>query len=381
MPETPVLLESIERYRQNNSKAVVTDLLGKITGANTDLVSYDEVANRIKSRQRIEMGTQNVPLEQIVGSVGRYRDFTRTFLPRSAVNPERWARIDAILHSMAGYLPIDLYKIGEVYFVRDGNHRVSVARANGLSHIEAYVTEIPTTVDLTLDDFERDQWIIKIERSNFLMETELDQIRPENDVALTEPGRYPILLRHIKVHHYFRNMDLERAGDGQQLTWSEAVASWFDNIYLPVVEAIRRHDTLVSFPARTEADLYLWIAFHREQLAKQYGLAPLTPDAAVTSFEQTHSERPLEQAMQSLKAGFLWAFGDSEKPPGLTEEEFVDARARHAAGERTLAEAEAEQPVYDDPEADRVMTQDGEFTDFPLELDPIESEELSGILN
>jgi hypothetical protein len=132
-------------------------------------------------------------------------------------HPERWARVDAIMHSLEGYLPIELYKIGEVYFVRDGNHRVSVARANGLTHIEAYVTEIETDVDLTLDDFERDQWIIKIERADFLKRTQLDELRPGNNVALTEPGRYRILLRHIAVHQYFRNLDLERAGSEERL--------------------------------------------------------------------------------------------------------------------------------------------------------------------
>ena len=308
--------------------------------------------------------------------------FHATFLPRTAINPERWARVDAILNSQEGYPPIELYKIGEVYFVRDGNHRVSVARANGLTHIEAYVTEIPTTVDLTLDDFERDQWIIKIERSDFLAATELDRIRPEHDVALTEPGRYPILLRHIHVHHYLRNLDMSRIGHGELMSWDDAVASWYDNIYLPVVEAIRRQDVLASFPDRTEADLYLWIAYHREQLAKQYALAPLPADAAVTSFAETHSDRLLEQAVQSLKAGLFRAFGDSEKPPGLSEEEFESARARHDAGERSLAEAEAEeQPVFDDPERDRGFPLDTEFTDFPLELGRIEAEELAGILN
>ena len=89
-----------------------------------------------------------------------------------------------------------------------------------------------------------------------------------------------------------------------------------------MVEAIRRQDVLASFPDRTEADLYLWIAYHREQLAKQYALAPLPPDAAVTSFAETHSDRLIEHAVQSLKAGLLRAFGDSEKPPGLSEEEF-----------------------------------------------------------
>lgn len=343
MPDTAAVnYESMEKYRRHAAWGHVADLLGKISGANTDLVSYDAVASRLRARQQIEMGTRMVPLNQIVGSVGRYRDFTRSFMPRSAVNPERWARIDAVMHSMVGFPPIELYKIGEVYFVRDGNHRVSVARANGLTHIEAYVTEIETNVPLTLEDFERDQWIIKIERAEFLKETMLDEIRPDHHVELTEPGRYQILLRHIQVHHYFRNLDLAREGSKQRLSWEEAVASWYDNIYLPIVDAIRKCRLLESFPKRTEADLYLWVAYHREQLAKRYGLAPLSPEAAVTTFAETHAERPLQQAVRSLKLGWHRALGDLDKPLGMSEEEFAEARARHNAGERTIAEAEAD---------------------------------------
>ena len=342
MPETKVTSESLDRYRRSASKAQVADLLGMITGASTDLVSYDEVANRLRTRQQIEMGTRNVPLEQIVGSVGRYRDFTRTFLPRAAINAERWARVDAIMQGMEGYPPIELYKIGEVYFVRDGNHRVSVARANGLDDIEAYVTEIETDVDLTLDDFERDQWIIKIERADFLRKTHLDELRPDHQVVLTEPGRYQILRRHIGVHQYFRNLDLDREGSTERLDWLQAVVSWYDNIYSPVVEAIRSQRLLDNFPARTEADLYLWIAYHREELAKRYELAPLSADAAVRTFAQAHSDSLLQHALQSISAGWRKAFGDSERPVGMTAEEFEDARARHEAGERSIGEAEAE---------------------------------------
>ena len=337
-----VQYESIEKYQRFANKGQIADLMAKMTGANVDLVSYDAVARRIKTRQHIEMGTHMVPLQQIVGSVGRYRDFTRTFLPRAGINAERWARIDAAMHSMEGFPPIELYKVGEVYFVRDGNHRVSVARANGLTHIEAYVTEIPTDVPLTFEDFERDQWIIKIERAEFLSETGLDRLRPGNQVGLTEPGRYQILLRHIQVHHYLRNIDLENAGSDHRLSWEEAVSSWYDNIYLPVVEAIRAFKLMDSFPSRTEADLYLWIAYHREQLAKQYELAPLSPTAAVSTFAETHSERLLQQAVRTLKFGLYRALGDLDKPLGMSEEEFEDARARYDAGERTLSEAEAQ---------------------------------------
>ena len=342
MPEAKVSYESLERYHQNARKAQLADLMGRITGADTDLVSYDEVAKRLRARQHIEMGTQTVPLDLIVGSVGRYRDFTRTFLPRTRVSPERWARVDSIMHSFEGYPPIELYKIGEVYFVRDGNHRVSVARANGLDFIEAYVTELATGVDLTLDDFERDRWIIKIEQSEFEQATKLSALRPDSNVMLTEPGRYPILIRHIKVHQYLRNLDLDRENADFRLEWEDAVQSWYDNIYLPVVDAIHRDDLLRSFPSRTEADLYLWIVFHRERLANLYGLGPLTPDTAVSTFAETHSERPLGQAVQTLRRSVRWALGDDELPPGMSEDEFAEARARHDAGERTLLESETE---------------------------------------
>lgn len=341
MADKSVTAESMERFRRNAGKAQVADLMGKVTGANTDLISYDAVASRLRARQQIEMGTRMVPLEQIVGSVGRYRDFTRTFLPRAAISPERWARVDAIMHSLEGYLPIELYKIGQVYFVRDGNHRVSVARANGLTHIEAYVSEIETDVDLTLDDFARDQWIIKIERAEFLKRTALDELRPGNNVVLTAPGRYKILLRHITVHQYFLGLERERAGSLEPVAWPAAVMSWYDNIYLPVVQAIREQNLLDSFPQRTEADLYLWIAYHREELSKRYELAPLSPEEAVRTFAEVHSDKLFQQALKTIGLGLQRALGGGERPPGMTEEEFEKARARHEAGERSLAEADA----------------------------------------
>lgn len=359
MPEASASLDGMDRYRRSLTRAQLVDLMGAVTGAKTDLVSYDEVANRLRSRQQIEMGTQTVPLSKIVGSVGRYRDFTRTFLPRQGINAERWARVDAVMNSMEGFPPVELYRIGDVYFVRDGNHRVSVARANNLDQIEAYVTEIPTNVLLTQEDFERDQWIIKIERAEFEKETKLDELRPDNDLCLTEPGRYRILIRHIQVHQYFRNLELDREGSRQRLGWGEAVTSWYDNIYIPVVESIRRHNLLESFPGRTEADLYLWIAYHREQLAKQYDLAPLSAEAAVATFAETHSERAIESAMQGLKLGIRRLFGGLDRPLGMSSEEFADARARHDAGERTVLQAREALYAHDElVEREEIMADD-----------------------
>lgn len=331
-----------EKYKQYLTKAQLADLLNRISGSDGELVSYDMVAKHLHARQQIEMGIQMVPLDQIVGSVGRYRDFTRSFLPRAGANAERWTRLDAAMNSLEGFPPVDLFKIGEVYFVRDGNHRVSVARANELTHIEAYVTEVKTDIPLTVSDFERDQWLIKAEEAEFETQTHLNQLRPENGVRFTEPGRYALLIQHIEVHKYLR--DIERGEEGlPELSWEEAVLSWYETVYIPVVGSIHRYRLLEHFPERTEADLYHWIALHRERLANHYELAPLDPDTAVSTFLEVHSERPIERMLQSLRIGWHWLFSD-RRPLGMSEEAFHHLRERHAAGEISLAEADLRLP-------------------------------------
>ncbi len=329
-----------ERYRRELTKAQMADLLSHISGENTDLVQFDTVAKRLRTRQRVEKGTHMVPLAKIVGSVGRYKDFNHEFLPRSGADKARWTSIDAAMNALEGLPPVELFKIGDAYFVRDGNHRVSVAGANGNSHIEAYVTEYPTEIPITADDFERDQWLIKAERSDFIDRAKLDELRPDNQLEITEPGRFEILLRHIEAHQYLRNMDLDREGIHHDLSWEEAVGSWYDMVYMPMVDAIRRYDLMSHFPGRTEADLYLWILHHRELIAQRYGLAPLSPDTAVSTFSEVHSGRPLEQTVKSLKFGLHRAFGLDERPLGMSDEEYEEARERHDAGEISLGEAE-----------------------------------------
>lgn len=328
-----------EHYTRSVQRAQMADMLGLITGRNTDLVSFEEVARKLKARQQVEIGTQMVRLDKIVGSVGRYRDFTRTFLPRASANPERWIRLDAAVNALETVPPVELFKIGDVYFVRDGNHRVSVARANGATHIEARVTEVKTPIPLTVDDFERDRWIIKAERADFMERTRLDELRPDNKIEVTEPGRYEIMLDHIEVHRYLRDQELARNGQ-PPLTREEAVCSWYDHVYMPVVEAIRRYDLLTDFPNRTEADLYLWIAYHRERLAREYDLAPLDPDTAVQTFASFHDDNPLARTWKGLMRGFHRLFVD-EIPLGMSEEEFEELRARHDAGELSISEAES----------------------------------------
>lgn len=334
-------IESLERFRRSTFRAQLADLLALISGSSQDLMQYDTVAKRLRARQQVAQGTELVPLDQIVGSVGRYKDFTRTFLPRGSVNAERWARVDAALNSLEGLPPVELFKIGAVYFVRDGNHRISVARANGVTHIEAYVTEVATNIPLTQEDFDRDLWLIKIEHAEFLEASNMEHVRPEADIRFTEPGRYAILMHHIEVHKYLRDLELGQNNPHYQpLSWDEAVASWYDTVYMPVVQAIRQYELLQRFPKRTEADLYLWIALHRETLAQHYELAPLSPKEAVATFAETHSEQPWQHALQEMRMSWYRTFGNSNLPPGMSEEEFQQLRERRQAGEVSLSEAD-----------------------------------------
>ena len=112
--------------------------LGK--GCN-DLLSYGEVFAHLKQQNQFNLGTQSIPLNQIVGSTGRSTDFDLAFYPRQNASQERWINVAKFQYQKGKVPPVLLYKVGEAYFVEDGNHRVSVARANGETDIQAKVIE------------------------------------------------------------------------------------------------------------------------------------------------------------------------------------------------------------------------------------------------
>ncbi len=280
-------------------RAFFENILNRLGGRHTSLLPFDEVMNILGQTRpkRTKPVPETIPLDKIVGSVGRYRDFTRTFLPTENVDKERWVRVASLMEG-PGWPPIEVYKVGDLYFVQDGNHRVSVARANGLKEIEAYVTEIllPEGVRLT-PDMDAKQLILQMERAAFLERTHLHRLRPDVHIELTEPGRYRELLQHIDVHRYY--LGLER---NEYIPYEEAVLSFIENVYLPIVEEIRRSGILKEFPGRTEADLYLWIAQHREQLRARYGLSrPPSPHTAVTTFAEEHGGHPVRRILKQAK--------------------------------------------------------------------------------
>jgi nucleotide-binding universal stress UspA family protein len=272
---------AIADFHRARGRADLKELLSRLTGESNQLLSYDLVRQKLQLQGGTERGIRDIPLDAIVGSVGRYTDFTRDFLPRGRVQPERWARVRIAASGLVGLPPIEVYQIGEVYFVQDGNHRVSVAREMGAKFIQAYVTEVHSLVQIT-PDIQPDELILKAEYSQFLGQSRLNQLRPEADLSVSIPGQYPVLLEHIDVHHYFMGVDMQ-----QPISYEHAITHWYDTVYLPIVQIIRSQGILRQFPNRTEADLYLWIGEHRALLEDEFGF-PIRVEFAASHLLEEH---------------------------------------------------------------------------------------------
>jgi nucleotide-binding universal stress UspA family protein len=281
------LVSPREDFRRARQRAAIQAVLARLSGRSTDLLSYEEVRRQINAFSTgIPRGTQDIPLDAIIGSAGRYTDFTRSFLPRNPNDQDRWARVMAATNDPAGsgLPPIEVYKIGSAYFVLDGHHRISVARELGASHIQAYVTEIPTDLPITPETHIEDLLLMS-EQAAFLEQTHLKVMRPQSDVRISECCGYPQLLEHVQMHQYFMGIDEQR-----EVTSDEAVAHWYDTVYVPVVDAIHAKGLLRDFPGRTEADIYLWVSEHRMDL--QQGLAgSISPEAAAQHLAEKESPR------------------------------------------------------------------------------------------
>ena len=260
-------LSAIQDFRLARLKADAEAVIARLTGQSGELLSYDEVRQKLRGVETQRAVLKEIPLENVVGSVGRQQDFTRGFLPKRGTDEERWARVKALMISQRGLPPIEVYQLGEVYFVKDGNHRVSVARDMGLTFIEAYVTKVQVSVPVT-SDIDADALIIQAEYTDFLEKTQLRKLRPEADLSVSIPGQYEKLLEHIEVHRYFMGLDEQR-----DVNFEEAVTHWYDAVYLPVVTLIRERGLLQLFPERTLTDLYLWLGQYRADLETSLGWA------------------------------------------------------------------------------------------------------------
>jgi hypothetical protein len=275
-------------------KGFLRKIITWLTGKSNALLPFDLVKKQLPIKGQHYIGLQQVQVDQIIGSMGRYRDFDRAFLPVQTRTRDRWVNIDKAHYDDVILPPVDLYKMGEVYFVKDGNHRVSVARERGQVYLDAYVTEIDIFVPLTADT-DIASLELKRELASFIEQTRLPSLRPSSQIECSLPGEYERLLEHISVHRWYLGEQRN-----ESVPYEDAVVSWYDNIYLPLVGVIRERELLSHFKNRTESDLYLWMIeylwYRREAHKEVYAF-----EESARQFTQDTSQWPTDRLVSLLR--------------------------------------------------------------------------------
>jgi hypothetical protein len=241
------------RARRRRALARLSARLRRADDVN-HILPFEEVVQALGRVGERRLGLQVIPLDSIVGTVDRSREFDRDFRPTSPRVRERWQRINLAQRKGEAMPPIDVYRIGELHFVKDGHHRVSVAHALGHRDIEAYVTEVLTQVgadrkirlrDLPLKSHER----LFVERVPLPPE-------PRQRIHLTDEWRYAALAEAVEAWAFRASQ-----ARGQELSRPEAAEAWFRDEYEPVVAMLREAQLVPKGVSDTEA--YMKVAHLR----------------------------------------------------------------------------------------------------------------------
>src|SRR6188474_3569868 len=272
-------------FQRARFKAFMNRAWATLSGKPTTLLSYDDIKEKLRIGGPIYRGVKTVLVDQIAGSLNRYHEFDSVFLPASDQLADRWQSVNRAFYQEISLPPVVLYKVGQVYFVVDGHHRVSVARQQGQIYIEAEVRECATRVNITAD-IQPEDLIILETKVQFLERTSLDSLRPGANIKLTIPDGFDRMLEHSAVHRYFMGIDLKR-----DISEEEAIAHWYDTVYLPVIHVIRETDILKEFPGKTEGDLYLWVLDHQRYLVEE-GETLQPPEDAARTFVDEGAKKP-----------------------------------------------------------------------------------------
>ncbi|MDR1909826.1 MAG: DUF4032 domain-containing protein [Spirochaetaceae bacterium] len=280
-------IQAAEDFSRARARAVFSQFRHILDHKKNDLLSLQDIKALLRPKNETYRGMQTVDINLIVGSEGRYRDFNKYFLPNAEHLRSRWEKVDQARLRDIVLPPIQLYEIGGVYFVRDGNHRVSVARSQGGEMIDAEVTslssEIPLSPSMTVEDLREE--VIRYEKKIFYEKTDFAGLTGDGGLDFSQPGQYDVIYQHILEHKYYINQNRK-----EEISLPAALRSWYGNVYRPIIAIIQREKLCSRFPGRTESDLYVWLAGHWDLLKKKYGVYSLSDAARDFSARYGNSE-------------------------------------------------------------------------------------------
>ena len=202
-------------------------------------------------------GIRTIPLDRIIGSVGRYRDFDKLFRLKQKAPSERLEWVKKAMREGRRLPPVKLYQIKDQFYVLDGNHRIAAAKELGHDEILADIVEfVPSENNL--------QNLLYRERADFA-----DRVQLPGEITLTEIGQYALLVAQIEEHQ-----EHLQTGSQKDIPLEVAASDWYTTIYRPLCAIIQRGRLIDSFPDRTIADLYLYISQHQWRYGRRrrYGI-------------------------------------------------------------------------------------------------------------
>jgi hypothetical protein len=256
-------LDAQNDFLRARRRAAASRVAARLRGEPGDVrmvLPYEEVIEALGFVSERPVGVEVVALDAIVGTVDRERDFDRSFRPTSGRVRSRWENIAAAMRRGESLPPVDLVRIGEIYFVRDGHNRVSVARALGRRDIEAYVTEVTTRVGagkkITLADLP-----FKSHERVFFERVPLPANARE-EIQLTDPWDYARLAEHVEAWGFRTSQERHEA-----ISRRETAFQWLENEYRPVVEMLREADLIGN---RTETEAYMRVSAERYRLIRTH---------------------------------------------------------------------------------------------------------------
>jgi hypothetical protein len=244
------------RVRRRQALARLVQWLRRAPDDVNVIMPLDEVLDALGRRGERRLGLQTIRLDRIVGTVDSSRDYDRRFRPTSGRVRERWERLALAQRRGEAIPPIEVYQVGDLYFVQDGHHRVSIAMAEGAKTIEAYVTEVRTQVPADGLRGRRDLVFKGYERI-FRARVPLSAVAMAK-IIVTDPWSYAELGEAVEAWGYRRMQDT-----GQFSDRAETARHWFAEEYQPVVRMMRDADLIGT---RTEAEAYLRVATERYRL-------------------------------------------------------------------------------------------------------------------
>ena len=295
------LIQSEDDFNKAHTKAFINEIQHLLSPEEATLISLNDVKQMIKSNAETYIGMKVIPIDKIIGSEGRYNDFDNRFFPKSSHLKNRWQHVDEAAIQDINLPPIKVYELGGLYFVRDGNHRVSVAKARGTDFIDAEVVSLQSEIKLKKADSlkEIQKQIINYEKRVFYSETNFGDITDYWCLDFSCTGRYDVIYNHILTHKYYMNQNRE-----DEVSMEEAILSWFHKVYFPLVSIIREKYILKSFPGRTLADLYVWTVRYWDDLKRQFG-DDIPMDKAVIDFTKRYRIPVAKRIMNRFKCIIL----------------------------------------------------------------------------